>query len=126
MKGGESLESHQEPDLELKSLGNFYGSEHYYRLMGGINATDGVHYIMENGYSWFVTDAAVILRMEPKVRGQDFVVVRLKLLPEGKAKVVYEDGNDNILFEQSYDFTDAKKELELFFADDVIMLASEY
>jgi hypothetical protein len=126
VKGGGSLESHQEPDLELKSLGNFYGSEHYYRLMGGINATDGVHYIMENGYSWFVTDAAVILRMEPKVRGQDLVVVRLKLLPEGKAKVVYGDGNDNILFEQSYDFTDAKKELELFFADDVIMLASEY
>jgi Family of unknown function (DUF6876) len=62
----------------------------------------------------------------PKVRGQDFVVVRLKLLPEGKAKVVYEDGNDNNLFEQGYDFTDAKKELELFFADDVIMLASEY
>lgn len=120
------MENHQEPDLELKSLGSFYGSEHYYRLMGGINATDGVHYIMENGYSWFATDAAVILRMEPKVRGQDFVVVRLKLLPEGKAKVVYEDGNDNVLFEQSYDFTDAKKELELFFADEVIMLASEY
>ena len=92
------MENHQEPDLELKSLGSFYGSEHYYRLMGGINATDGVHYIMENGYSWMVSDAAVILRMEPKVRGQDFVVVRLKLLPEGKAKVVYEDGNDNILF----------------------------
>jgi Family of unknown function (DUF6876) len=126
VKGGESLESHHEPDLELKSLSSFCGSEHYYRLMGGINATDGVHYIMENGYSWFVTDAAVILRMEPQVRGQDFVVVRLKLLPEGKAKVVFEDGNDNILFEQSYDFTDAKKELELFFADDVIMLASEY
>jgi hypothetical protein len=126
VKGGGSLESHQEPDLELKGLGNFYGSEHYYRLMGGINATDGVHYVMENGYSWFVTDAAVILRMEPKVRGQDFVVVRLKLLPEGKAKAVYEDGNDNNLYEQSYDFTDAKKELELFFADDVIMLASEY
>jgi hypothetical protein len=126
VKGGESLENHQEPDLELKSLGSFYGSEHYYRLMGGINATDGVHYIMENGYSWMVSDAAVILRMEPKVRGQDFVVVRLKLLPEGKAKVVYEDGNVNVLFEQSYDFTDAKKELELFFADEVIMLASEY
>ncbi|MGP8125962.1 MAG: DUF6876 family protein [Nitrososphaerales archaeon] len=120
------MESSQEPDLELKSLGSFYGSEHYYRLMGGINATDGVHYVMENGYSWFVTDAAVILRLEPKVRGQDFVVVRLSLLPEGKAKVVYEDGNDNILFEQSYEWTNAKKELELFFADDVIMLASEY
>jgi len=120
------LEGHYEPDLELKSLGNFHGSEHYYRLMGGINATDGVHYVMQNGYSWLVTDAAVILRMEPKVRGQDFVVVRLKLLPEGGGKVTYEDGNGNILYEQSYEWTDAKKELKLFFADNVIMLASEY
>ncbi len=45
------MESHHEPDLELKNLNNFYGSEHYYRLMGGINATDGVHYVMQNGYS---------------------------------------------------------------------------
>jgi Family of unknown function (DUF6876) len=126
LKGGESVESQHEPDLELKGLDGFCGSEHYYRLMGGINATDGVHYIMENGYSWVVSDAAAILRMEQKVRGQDFVVIRLKLLPEGKAKVVYEDGNDNVLFEQNYDWTDAKRELELFFADDVIMLASEY
>ena len=120
------LDSQNQPDLELKALSNFYGSEHYYRLMGGINATDGVHYEMQNGYSWVVTDAAVILRMEPKVRGQVFVVVRLKLLPEGRAKIVYEDGNDKVLFEQSYEWTDAKRELELFFADNVIMLASEY
>ncbi len=120
------MESHHEPDLELKNLNNFYGSEHYYRLMGGINATDGVHYIMENGYSWVVSDAAAILRMEPQVRGQGFVVIRLKLLPGGRAKVVYEDGNDNILFEQSYDWTDAKRELELFFADGTLMLAGEY
>ncbi len=120
------MESHHGPDLKLKNLNNFYGSEHYYRLMGGINATDGVHYVMENGYSWVVSDAAAILRMQPQVRGQDFVVIRLRLLPEGRAKVVYEDGNDNVLFEQSYDWTDAKRELELFFADNVIMLASEY
>ncbi len=120
------MESHHEPDLELKNLNNFYGSEHYYRLMGGINATDGVNYAMSNGYAWFVQDAAVIIRMEPKVREQEFVVVKLKLLPKGKAKVVYEDGNDNVLFEQSYEWTDANKELKLFYADGVIMLPGEY
>lgn len=126
MNGGERLEGQQQPDLELKELGNFCGSEHYYMLMGGINATDGVHYVMQNGYSWLVSDASVILRMEPTVREQDFVVVRLKLLPEGRANVVYEDGNDNMLLEQSYEWTDAKRELELFFADGVLMLANEY
>ncbi len=120
------MERRNEPDLELKSLDSFHGSEHYYRLMGGINATDGVNYVMSNGYAWFVQDAAVIIRMEPKVREQEFVVVKLKLLPKGKAKVVYEDGNDNVLFEQSYEWTDAKKELKLFYADGVIMLPGEY
>ena len=120
------MQNQSAPDLELKDLGEFHGSEHYYRLMGGINATDGVHYLMQNGYSWVVTDAAVILRMEPKVRGQEFVVVRLKLLPEGKAKIAYEDGNNNVLFEQSYEWTNAKKELEMFFTDDVLLLPSEY
>ena len=120
------MDSQNQPDLVLIDLSIFYGSEHYYRLMVGFIATDGVHYVMQNGYSWVVSDAAVILRMEPKVRGQVFVVVRLKLLPERGAKIVYEDGNSKVLFEQSYEWTDAKRELELFFADNGIKLASEY
>jgi hypothetical protein len=120
------LEVKHESDLELKELDEFHGSEHYYPIMCGINATDGVRYLMENGYSWMVTDAAVILRLQPTVRGQGFVVVRLKLLEEGRAKVVYDDGNGNLLFEQGYDWTDAKREPKLFFADGILMLASEY
>jgi hypothetical protein len=112
-------------DLDLELLNNFHGSEHYYHVMG-INATDGVYYVMQNGYSWLVTDAAVILRTNPKVRGQDFVVIHLKLLSDGGAKVTYEDGNGNILFEQIYEWTDAKRELKLFFVDNVIMLPGEY
>ena len=62
------MESRHEPDLELKDLDRFYGSEHYYLLMGGVNATDGVHYIMANGYAWFATDAVAVLKAHPKLR----------------------------------------------------------
>ncbi len=83
------MESHHEPDLELKNLNNFYGSEHYYRLMGGINATDGVHYVMQNGYSYFVTDAIAVLKAHPRLKQylshDDFVVVKLQLLPNKQA-----------------------------------------
>jgi len=112
-------------DLELKDLNHFNGTEHYYNYMG-LKLTDGVHYIMENGYSWLVSDAVVILKMRPEVRNQSFVVIHLKLIPEGKAKVTYEDGDNKVLYEQYYKWTDAKREIKLFFVGNVLMLNSEY
>jgi hypothetical protein len=29
--------------------------------------TDGLHHIMQNGYSWFVTDAVAVLKAHPKL-----------------------------------------------------------
>jgi hypothetical protein len=112
-------------DLELKDLKYFHGTEQYYNYMG-LKLTDGVHYIMENGYSWLVSDATVILKMRPEVRNQSFVAIHLKLIPEGKAKVIYEDGDYNLLYEQYYELTDAKREIKLFFVGNVLMLSSEY
>jgi len=40
----------EKPDLELKALNEFIGTQNYYRYMG-VLLTDGVKYIMENGYS---------------------------------------------------------------------------
>lgn len=36
------------------------------------------------------------------------------------------DGNDNVLYRQNYDYTDAKRDLTLFYADNVLMLSGEY
>ena len=47
-------------DLELKDLGQYYGTTQYYNIMG-VNITDGVEYIMKNGYSWFVTDTIAVI-----------------------------------------------------------------
>ncbi len=86
------MERRDKPDLELRSLDNFHGSENYYHLMGGFNATDGVYYIMENGYSYFVTDSIAVLKAHPRLKqylsGDDFVVVKLQPLPDKQAQMI--------------------------------------
>jgi Family of unknown function (DUF6876) len=127
-------------DLELKELGSFIGTEQYHRGFLGVNCTDGVKYVMENGYTWFVNDAVAVLKTMPKFRNEPFVVVRLNLHdppyevydPESDsdiksvATLVMDDGNNNPLYHQEYQATDAKVNLKLYFADNVMMLASEY
>ncbi|GAG90306.1 unnamed protein product, partial [marine sediment metagenome] len=46
-------------DRELKDLGQFTGTTQYYRVFG-VNVTDGVKYVMDNGYAWLVTDAIAV------------------------------------------------------------------
>jgi hypothetical protein len=119
----------KEPDLELKGLNEFYGTQNYYQYMG-VLFTDGVKYLMENGYSWFVTDAIAVIVAHPKIRRHlqkdDFLTVKLKLTGEYEADMIITDGNDTQLYRQHYDFTDAKRELKLFYTGNVLMLASEY
>jgi hypothetical protein len=111
-------------DLELKELDQFIGTEGYLGVMGA-NCTDGVAYVMRNGYSWFVTDFIAVAKTHEKVKTEEFVCVDLKL--DGtKAKMKVTDGNDNKLYEQDYDYTDAKRELKLFYTNNVLMLAREY
>ena len=113
-------------DLELKELGQFSGTEAYHGLGGMFRskATDGVAYIMENGYSWFVTDMLVILEM--KLKGKDnFFAIKLKV-KGSTAVATIEDGNGKVYHKQSYNYTDAKRDLTLYWADGVLMLSSEY
>jgi hypothetical protein len=115
-----------ETDLELKQLGQYYGTQQYYNVFG-VNVTEGVKYIMDNGYSWFVTDFIAVFRSRfPKLRNQPFLTVKLKLTGDSEADMIIEDGNYNELYRQHYDFTDAKRELKLFFTDNVLMLNTEY
>ena len=119
----------KQPDLELKGLNGFIGTQNYYQYMG-VLFTDGVKYIMENGYSWFVTDAIAIIIANQTIRrhlqNDDFLTVELKLTAENEADMIITDGNDTQLYKQHYDFTDAKKDLKLFYTGNVLMLSSEY
>lgn len=111
-------------DLELKDLGQYYGTTQYYNVMGA-NVTDGVGYIMQNGYGWFVTDMVVMLKMDDKLKGQEFLAVKLKV-KDNKATATIEDGNGDVLYTQKYDYTDAKRDLTLYYTNNVLMLSGEY
>jgi len=127
------MEEEYKPDLYLSKLReHFGGTQNYYyiNIPGPMYITDGVKYIMENGYSWFVTDAIAVIRYEPKVRKvavrEGFLVVRLKLGKDETADMIIEDGDGNVIYKQHYSYTDAKRELKLFYSWDVLMLDIEY
>jgi hypothetical protein len=114
-------------DLKLSDLGYFTGTEQYHSmgpLFRNIVVTDGVKYVMDNGYSWFVTDALAIVIN--KLKDQPFLVVSLKLGKGDSGKMQIDDGNGKVLYTQKYEYTDAESEVKLYFTDNVMMVTSEY
>ncbi len=113
--------------LELPELGYFSGTENYHKVLpwGNQVVTDGVHYVMENGYAWLVTDALIAMAMKPKLRRERFLVVELHLHSETEARMTIEDGNGHVLYRQKYAYTDAQRELKFFYEDKVLMLPNE-
>jgi len=115
----------EQTDLELKDLNKYYGSENYFNVMN-TNVTDGIYYIMKNGYSWLVTDFLVIAKSDNfKIKDESFISVKLKL-KDDTAKMIVTDGNDKILYTQDYEYTNVKREVTLFYIDNVLLLSSEY
>ena len=110
-------------DLTLPALSSFYGTEHYYDIWG-IKITDGVKYITDNDYSWFVTDALAVIRY--KLRNYDFLIVRLANLRDNEGDLIIEDDDGRVLHKQHYNYTDAQRELKLWYVSGVLMLPSEY
>jgi len=115
-------------DLYLKDLNQYYCTTNHYihPLFPKIRYTDGVQYILRNGYSWFVTDSmSVIAYGPPRVRREPFLVIKLNLRYDGTAQMTMDDGNRNIKYRQNYAFTDAKRALEIFYENGVLLLPSE-
>lgn len=111
-------------DKELKALSSFIGSQHYYNVYG-FKATDGVKYVMDNGYYWFISDSLIAAKMKGLTAREEFLSIELRL-NGNKADMLITDGNNNELYKQHYSYTDAKRNLKLFLTDGVIMLDSEY
>jgi hypothetical protein len=120
----------EQPDLDLKHLPYYVGTQQYYNVFG-VLVTEGVKYLMDNGYSWFVTDTISLIVAHPKIRKylqtDTFITARLEVNTEkAQADLILEDGNYNRLYAQHYDFTDAKRNLKLFYDNGVLMLNTEY
>jgi len=121
MIGDKKMEKNE--DLELKDLESYTGSEKLYRVMG-VNITDGVKYVMENGYSWFVTDAIAVIK--EKFKNEPFLSIHLSLEWAKYTYMEISDGNGHLLYSYRYKYTPAKREITLFYVDNILMLRGEY
>ena len=119
-------------DLQLTQLNQYSnGTENIYRdRLTRIKYSEGVKYIAENGYSWFITDAMAVIKLTQKVRAEPFLTVKLILQPSNKAVLTIDDGGKDsnppkVLYRQYYDWTDAKVNFTLVYENDLLMLPSE-
>jgi hypothetical protein len=108
-------------------LSQFYGSANLYfhPLFKAFRYTEGVKYLGANGASWLVTDILCFLNSLKKLQGQEFLHIVLKVA-DGKGTLTFDDGNDNVLFTNKYEYTDFPLDKVSFYCEyDTLMLVSE-
>ncbi len=108
-------------------LSQFYGSENLYfnPMFKAIKYTEGVKYIGDNGASWLVTDILCFLSNLKKLQGQEFLHIVLTVA-DGKGKLTFDDGNENVLFTSKYEYTDFPLNKVSFYCEyNTLMLVSE-
>ena len=126
MKTQEEL---QELGLDKLTLAQFTGTADYYRISRKHVLTDGTRYLAEQGTCFWMMDAIASHLCE--IGTEDwFVLVRVQVT-EGRAVMIYEDGNDREHARQEIPYTDFPLDsITLYACWDqehwVIMLPSEY
>jgi hypothetical protein len=107
--------------MSLKeTMENCTSTEQYHNIMG-VKCTDGVViFATEGKANWAITDICVMLKMHKKLKGQEFISVRI-LCSDNKATTRYEDGDYNILLEQKYGYTDLEAGEYLFYYENDVL-----
>lgn len=116
--------------FELRhELDYFTGTEgyHYNPMYRWMNYTDGVKFFAENagnGAYWFLDIIGTEMRRLVEAEGFLHIVLRSE---NGAGEITVDDGNDNLLWSKTLDFTDCPEgKWEFFLIDDVMLLPSEY
>ena len=126
MKTQEEL---QQLGLDKLTLAQFTGTGVYYRISRKHLLTDGSRYLAEQGACFWMMDAIASHLCEIGTADW-FVLVRVQVT-EGRAVMIYEDGNDREHARQEITYTDFPLDsITLYACWDqehwVIMLPSEY
>lgn len=116
------------PRFTTSDLAMFTGSEEFFRdrLTKSIY-TQGCQFLATHGCAWMISDILIICKTHKKVCKEAFVSIKFKRQSDGKCVISYEDGDYGKLFSQTYDSSDCPvDEVKFFFANNTLMLASEY
>lgn len=99
----------------LEGLGNFYGTERYFRHSLRLVLTDGAQWLCESAEMfWFADIIDSVLATMPKIRAQSFLVAKLVIKDES-AVFTLEDGNYKVLYKQEIPYTDCSlDQIEVF------------
>ena len=119
----------QQLGLDSGTLAQFTGTSGYYRISRRHLLTDGTKHLAEQGACFWMMDAVASHLSEIGTRDW-FVLVRVTVT-QGRAVMVYEDGNGLELARQEIPYTDFPLDaITLYACWDtvhwVIMLPSEY
>ena len=115
-------------NFDASQLSHFTGTERYYRISRRHLLTDGTKHLAEKGEGFWMMDAIASHLCE--IGTEDwFVLLRVKVT-DGRAVMVYEDGNDKEHARQEIPYTDFPLDSITLYAcwdqeNWVIMLPSE-
>lgn len=116
--------------LHQSDLRQFIGTETWYRhaLNAKVVYTEGVRYVAEKGGAYWLIDAIALAQLtEKEVASEAFQVWTLRVHEDRSALLVCDDGNDNLVYAQTFACTDFPMDsLKLYFTDNTLLLPSEY
>ena len=109
-------------------LANFTGTEHWHKhsLMKRVLYTDGAQYVAEQCGAYWLLDEIATAQLIKRVSAEEFQCWKLDV-PSNTALLTCDDGNGRVVFAKEIEYTDFPEgEMTLYFADNVILLPSEY
>lgn len=118
-----------EPDQLRHELRYFTGTENWYRCAANPNIiyTDGVKFFVDEAGAYWLLD---ILATQPEILStmrEGFASISLFVRPGNTASLICDDGNGNVTYQREIEYTDCPEGAwNFYFADNVILLPSEY
>jgi hypothetical protein len=116
--------------LTKADLSQFTGSEQWHRhgLARDVLFTDGAKHVADAGGAyWLLDEIALAQRGDKRVAAEEFQFWKLTVKEDKTATLTCDDGNGNIVFTKTIEFTDFPlEEIALYYTNKAILLPREY
>lgn len=123
----------EDPRIERRNkieseIGYFVGTEKWYRLHPNVLCTDGIKFVLDTAQSYWLADVVFSIQIKPEVKAELFQFYELTVdLEKSTGKLKVTDGNDKVIYEQFFPYTDFPlSTFKFYFTDNVMLLPSEY